>query len=144
MNITVIKGRQLSLWAAVIAHSGAFVLMCLFCCKQLFLHFFILMITSRCVIFGCHSSLFTERVCFCRTRWNIGRLMQVSGHWLIMALASSVLITTFIQRPLFITYFHVSWVQCDTFSSLKEMDRDSSLLSTEEHKNHISSCTVIT
>lgn len=57
LNVIVIKGGQLSLWASVIAHCGALVLMCLFCCKQLFLHFLVLMITRSCVIFGCHLLL---------------------------------------------------------------------------------------
>lgn len=58
-GVTVIKGGQLSPRASVIARCRALVLMCLFCCKQLFLHVLILMIMRRkCVIFGCHSCLF--------------------------------------------------------------------------------------
>lgn len=60
MDVVIIKGGQLSLRASVIAHCRALVLMCLFCCKQLFLHFLILMITRRrCGYFGCHSTCFT-------------------------------------------------------------------------------------
>lgn len=58
LNVIVIKGGHLSLWASVIAHCGALVLICLFCRKQLFLHFLVLMITRSCVIFGCHLLLF--------------------------------------------------------------------------------------
>lgn len=58
----VIKGGQLSLRASVIARCGALVLMCLFCCKQLFLHFLILMITGRCVIFGFSFSSFSANI----------------------------------------------------------------------------------
>lgn len=74
-NVIVIKGGQLSLQASVIAHCGALVLMCLFCCKQLFFHSRILMITRSLVIFGCHPPLFY---------WLRGGAED--GHSLIMAL----------------------------------------------------------
>lgn len=62
MVVIVIKGGQLSLRASVIARCGALVLMCLFGCKQLFLHFLILMITGRCVIFGFPFSSFLSSI----------------------------------------------------------------------------------
>ncbi len=88
MNVSVIKGGQLSLWASVIAHCGALVLMCLFCCKQLFFHFLILMLTRKCVIFGFHSLCFTE--CFFSPQLNMEKEREdkasENGHRLIMAL----------------------------------------------------------
>lgn len=51
MRIAVIKGGQLSPPASVIAHCGALVLMCLFCCKQLFLHSFFFILLFLCFSF---------------------------------------------------------------------------------------------
>lgn len=88
MVVIVIKGGQLSLRASVIARCGALVLMCLFGCKQLFLHFLILMITGRCVIFGFPFSESRRE----RTQTNYG-----FGE-------SSALVTTQPQMHLFTTY----------------------------------------
>lgn len=87
MSVFVIKGGQLSLQAFLTAHCGALELMCLFCCKQLFLHFLILMITRRCVVFGCILLFLLSVFCLLlNMKKDMEDTSSENGHRLIMAL----------------------------------------------------------